>query len=153
MRGDNRIVLQGEIPSPIDPPSGCRFRPVASSASLLRRQGAGLARTDADHWVACHFADRPELFRPIEQNCPTRDRMTLRRDGDGNGAISGALAAPDARRQARRAATPEARRHYCASRRPANPTSLVRRPGGAGIRSRPILSSMYDTLTEWILKP
>ena len=57
-----RIMLQGEIPSPIDPPSGCRFRTRCQYAQgALRREDAGLARAEPDHWVACHFADRPNF--------------------------------------------------------------------------------------------
>ncbi len=54
-----RIILAGDVPSPIHPPSGCRFHPrcpkarqtcVSTEPELLPRLG-----DDASHLAACHF--------------------------------------------------------------------------------------------------
>jgi peptide/nickel transport system ATP-binding protein len=73
-RQRRRIVLQGDLPSPADPPSGCPFRTrcqkfaaqlidaerqlCVAEAPSLRRQGGG----DADHRAACHYAEAYDVL-------------------------------------------------------------------------------------------
>ncbi len=52
------ITLQGEIPSPIEPPSGCRFHPRCPQAQEICRAQAPVLKVIASdtHYAACHFA-------------------------------------------------------------------------------------------------
>jgi len=50
-----KIVLPGEVPSPINPPPGCRFHPRCPRAKLLcKEEKPGLFEVNPNHLVACH---------------------------------------------------------------------------------------------------
>jgi len=52
-----RIVLSGELPSPIDPPSGCPFHPRCPVAEARCKLEVPLLREIVPgHWAACHLA-------------------------------------------------------------------------------------------------
>jgi peptide/nickel transport system ATP-binding protein len=51
-----RIILQGELPSPMDPPSGCVFRTRCPHAmEVCAQQKPVWQEIDTDHFVACHL--------------------------------------------------------------------------------------------------
>lgn len=53
----NRIRLQGEVPSPANPPSGCIFHPRCNyAASICKEQEPKLLEIAPGHFVSCHFS-------------------------------------------------------------------------------------------------
>jgi oligopeptide transport system ATP-binding protein len=54
-RARQRMILSGDVPSPINPPPGCRFHPRCPLAIERCRHEPPVWREIAtDHWVACH---------------------------------------------------------------------------------------------------
>ena len=71
-RAKHGTTVRGEIPSPINPPSGCRFRTRCSRASeLCEQQVPPLVNFDAGHLAACHHPLR-EPFGPGETEVAIR---------------------------------------------------------------------------------
>jgi len=60
---DTIVGISGEVPSPTNPPPGCRFHPRCYLASeICRSQIPALRQTGAGHLSACHFAEKVELW-------------------------------------------------------------------------------------------
>ncbi len=57
MKEKRSIELSGEVPNPINPPSGCRFHPRCPIArEICGREEPELREVEKDHYVACFYA-------------------------------------------------------------------------------------------------
>jgi peptide/nickel transport system ATP-binding protein/oligopeptide transport system ATP-binding protein len=65
-RARRRVILRGDVPSPVNPPSGCRFHPRCplrvrlgkpEQCALVEPEDQAVEASGDDHVVACHFPD------------------------------------------------------------------------------------------------
>ena len=57
LRKKREIALKGDIPNPINPPSGCRFHPRCPIArEICGKEEPELRELEKDHFVACFYA-------------------------------------------------------------------------------------------------
>ena len=62
-RGRTRVILKGDVPSPINPPSGCHFHARCPYAmARCRHDVPALREVIPGHWAACHLHDGGVTF-------------------------------------------------------------------------------------------
>jgi peptide/nickel transport system ATP-binding protein/oligopeptide transport system ATP-binding protein len=62
-RARNRIILKGDVPSPINPPSGCHFHARCPYAmTRCRHEVPALREVKPGHWASCHLHDAGVRF-------------------------------------------------------------------------------------------
>jgi peptide/nickel transport system ATP-binding protein/oligopeptide transport system ATP-binding protein len=65
-RGRKRMILKGDVPSPINPPTGCHFHTRCPYTTMRCREEAPVLRELATgHFAACHLHDGGVKF-PLE---------------------------------------------------------------------------------------
>jgi oligopeptide/dipeptide ABC transporter ATP-binding protein len=68
---DDPPLIEGELPSPLAPPSGCRFRTRCPHAmDRCAAESPPLDEVAPGHWVACHLHTSSEPARPFVNSTP-----------------------------------------------------------------------------------
>lgn len=70
----NRIILQGDIPSPVNPPSGCRFHTRCGSCmEICKHFDPEYREVESGHFCACH------LYNSDEKNAEYEEALAQKR--------------------------------------------------------------------------
>ena len=54
-----RVILKGDVPSPLNPPTGCRFHPRCQYATeICAKEEPAMRELKTEHFVSCHYAEK-----------------------------------------------------------------------------------------------
>ena len=63
----NRVILEGSIPSPANPPAGCKFRPRCKECmEVCKYVAPDFIEVEPEHFCACHLYNTPERSKELE---------------------------------------------------------------------------------------
>lgn len=87
-----RVLLQGDVPNPIHPPSGCRFRTRCPHAQERCSQEVPLLRpvdVSSAQVVACHFWEQIQTPRAVVQAAPVNERLLRLQKAFSTSSVAG----------------------------------------------------------------
>jgi len=152
-RKRQRLTIEGDIPSPVDPPSGCRFHPRCPRAQDRCRVEAPLlvpAPSDHGHFTACHFPIEPPAAVPASDPLvlapaavPASDPLVLAAAAADGGPADAPLAGGLPAREPELAALAVPRADELPEGPPAGPGAG---PGAGGIEGRGPWRLAWDRL-------
>jgi oligopeptide/dipeptide ABC transporter ATP-binding protein len=65
VKRSHRIILEGDVPTPINPPSGCRFHTRCRyKMDICEKDDPAFKDVGGEHFVACHLMDLPREKQP-----------------------------------------------------------------------------------------
>ena len=65
----NRVILKGDIPSPVNPPKGCKFHTRCDRCmEICKSVAPQYKEVEEGHFCACHLYDTPEEFAAFEES-------------------------------------------------------------------------------------
>jgi oligopeptide/dipeptide ABC transporter ATP-binding protein len=74
-----RTVLGGDVPSPLNPPTGCHFHTRCPHATAHCKETVPLPQVNGTHAIACHFwQDLPAAVQPLHRSKNDRDAQHLK---------------------------------------------------------------------------
>ncbi len=69
----NRVILEGSIPSPANPPSGCKFHTRCKDCmEICKHFEPDFAEVEHEHYCACHLYNSPERMAEFEAALPKK---------------------------------------------------------------------------------
>jgi peptide/nickel transport system ATP-binding protein len=81
----NRIILKGDIPSPVNPPKGCKFHTRCEKCmEICTRISPEYREIEEGHFCACHLYNTPEVEKALEEKYVEEQKLAEEKEANKN---------------------------------------------------------------------